>query len=92
MSKQRPAPDSCPVCGEDLEPTMLACPECGADYNSGWREEADSIDVSGSHFDYDEFVEKEFGDSPKPHGIKPVWWITAIVLLAAFVLFYVSRM
>lgn len=87
------APDTCPVCGEAVPPSALACPECGADHNSGWRDDADSIDATGEDdgFDYDEFVEKEFGSSPRPHGISPVWWITAIVLLVAFVLFYVLK-
>lgn len=86
---QRKAPETCPVCGEDVPRDALACPECGADHNSGWREDADSIDVSGGDFDYDEFTEREFGTSPKPHGVKPIWWITAIALLVAFVAFYV---
>jgi hypothetical protein len=82
-------PEICPVCGEDVPRGALACPECGADHNSGWREDADSIDADGeSDFDYDEYVEREFGNSPKPAGVKPVWWITAIVLLAAFIAFY----
>lgn len=88
---RKPAPETCPVCGEDVPPNALACPECGADHNSGWREDADSVDVSGADFDYDEFVENEFGTSPKPARIAPVWWITAIVLLVAFALFYVLR-
>jgi uncharacterized membrane protein YvbJ len=91
MSKRNP-PETCPVCGEDVPPNALACPECGADHNSGWREDADSIDAAGESaddFDYDEFVENEFGNSPKPAGMKAVWWISGIVLLFAFVLFYV---
>jgi len=76
-------PETCPVCGEDVPRNARACPECGADHNSGWREEGEGIDADGeSTFDYDEYVEREFGSgSPKPHGIKPVWWITALVLL-----------
>lgn len=88
MSKRK-APETCPVCGEDVPRDALACPECGADHNSGWREDADSIDVSDGDFDYDEFTEREFGTSPKPHGVNPIWWITAIALLVALVAFYV---
>ena len=84
-------PDVCPVCGEDVPRGALACPECGADHNSGWREDADSIDVSGSDFDYDEFVEKEFGNSRRPAGISRAWWITAIVVLVAFGLLFALR-
>ncbi len=79
-------PDVCPVCGEDVPRGALACPECGADHESGWREDAEAYDGSGlfcedEEFDYDEFLQKEFGASPKPEGVKTVWWITAIVLI-----------
>ena len=82
-------PEVCPVCGEDVPPRALACPECGADHNSGWRE--DYLDGAGvpdeEEFDYDSFVKEEFGGKPKS-TIKPIWWITAVVLLLALVLGY----
>ena len=81
-------PEICPVCGEDVPPRSLACPECGADHNSGWKEDADSsdgTDLPGEDFDYDDFVKKEFGASGKPPGVKLIWWITAIIILAAIV-------
>jgi hypothetical protein len=82
-------PESCPVCGEDVPAGSLACPECGADHNSGWREDADLVDaLPDDEFDYDEFVHKEFGHSPKPTHIKPIWWITATLILIAFAAFY----
>lgn len=78
-------PEVCPVCGEDVPPRARACPECGADHNSGWRLDADAagLDLPDEEFDYDEFVAREFGDGGRPPGIKPIWWITAIVLLVA---------
>ena len=39
-------------------------------------------------FDYQEFVEREFGDKPRRAGIHPIWWITAVLLLATL-LWYV---
>ncbi len=80
---KRTAPALCPVCGEDVPPRALACPDCGADHNSGWREDADSydgIDLPGE-FDYNEFVREEFGRSRNPAGIRRLWWISAIVLV-----------
>jgi hypothetical protein len=85
------SPDVCPVCGEDVPRGSLACPACGADHNSGWRINADShdaLDLPDDDFNYDEFVRREFGSSLKPGGIKTIWWITAIILLALSLAFY----
>lgn len=91
--KRRPPPEVCPVCGEDVPRNALACPECGADERSGWREDADDADGLGlddDDFDYDDFVQREFGGgSPRPRGIQPIWWVTAVVLLLAFLLWAV---
>ena len=88
---RRKAPEICPVCGEDVPRAALACPQCGADHNSGWRDDADVYDgigVAEEEFDYDEFVRNEFGSSTKPRGIHTIWWITAILLLAALAALY----
>ena len=74
----------------------MACPECGADHNSGWREDAESYDALGlpeDDFSYEEFVEQEFGDPAKPAAIKTAWWVTAILVLVAFaaLLFYAAH-
>ena len=79
-------PEVCPVCGENVPSRARACPECGADHNSGWRLDANGaggLDLPDEEFDYDEFVAQEFGDGARPPGIKPIWWITAIVVLVA---------
>src|SRR5436305_14735852 len=84
-------PEVCPVCGEDVPRDALACPQCGADHNSGWREDADTydgVDLPAHDFNYDDFVKREFGSSLKPAAIKPVWWITAILLIVAFIVIY----
>lgn len=88
-SKRRP-PKMCPVCGEDIPPGASACPECGADHRSGWREDSetyDALDLPDDDFNYEEFVEQEFGSSQRP-PIKRVWWITAILLIATFIAIY----
>jgi hypothetical protein len=86
MAKRPPAPETCPVCGEDVPRNALACPECGADHESGWREDAGSIDALGDRddgFDYEEFTAREFGgDEPaKAATVHWVWWIASVVLL-----------
>ncbi len=95
MGRKKPTqlktPEVCPVCGEDVPRRAVACPECGADHNSGWREEADRYDSAGlpeEDFDYQEFVRREFGTSPKPATIKTVWWVTAILVLAVLIALY----
>jgi len=77
-------PKICPVCGEDVPPRALACPECGADHNSGWKPDAydGGPDFEEQEFDYDEFVKKEFGPERSP--VNQLWWITGVVLLLAF--------
>lgn len=95
MGRKKPtplrAPEVCPVCGEDVPRASVACPECGADHNSGWRESAetyDAVDLADEGFNYDEFVEQEFGSSSKPAAIKTVWWITAILVIVVFIAIY----
>jgi uncharacterized membrane protein YvbJ len=92
MTRKKPkAPEVCPVCGEDVPRDSLACPKCGADHNSGWGGDADTYDavnLPDEDFNYDEFVEQEFGSSPKPTAIKTFWWIIAIVLIVAFIAIY----
>ncbi len=92
-----PAPEVCPVCGEDVPRNALACRRCGADHNSGWRDDAnvyDGTDVPDDAFDYDEFVRQEFGvkngrGSRLPRtGPHPFWIFTALLLLLAFFVIY----
>ena len=84
-------PEVCPVCDEDVPDGALACPECGADHNSGWRRDVDTyeaLDLPEEDFNYDEFVRREFGPSFRPTGMKMIWWITAIVILIVSVALY----
>lgn len=88
------APDVCPVCGDEVPRNALACPQCGADHNSGWKENTyDGLELPDDDFDYDEFVKQEFGSSVRPAGIKPLWWITALLLIILFaaIYFYAAR-
>lgn len=81
-------PEVCPVCGEDVPRGAKACPECGADELSGWREDADGtggLDLPDEEFNYDEFVKKEFRNGVKPEGIGWAWWAAAVAALLAFI-------
>ena len=84
-------PEICPNCGAEVPPNARACPECGSDEKTGWSQEAqaDGLDLPEENFDYGEFVEREFGArKPVPRGIHWFWWVLALLLLAAFVAFW----
>ena len=83
MPSNREAPPVCPNCGADVPRKALACPECGSDHETGWRDfgASSGYDSPEDEFDYDEALKKEFGPEIGPRNVKPVWWITGIVLL-----------
>ena len=89
MTSKLRAP-KCAGVRQDVPRTALARPECGADHTSDWREDAeayDGMDLPEDAFNYEEFVNQEFGSSRRS-VIKTVWWITAILLIAAFIAIY----
>ena len=80
-------PETCPNCGAEVPRNARACPECGSDEQTGWSEEAhvDGLDLPEEKFDYEDFVEREFGSkSPVPHGIHWFWWVIGVLVLGAF--------
>lgn len=81
-------PFTCPVCGEDVPAGARSCPECGACDKSGWSEDArsDGLDLpdDAEDFDYDKFLEEEFGKGPRARRGSRLWWIVALVVLFAF--------
>jgi hypothetical protein len=88
----RTTPETCPNCGEELPRRAVVCPACGSDEKTGWSEDAyaSSLDLPEEEFDYDKFVEKEFGSEKKklPTHIRPIWFITAILILISFAIFW----
>ena len=82
-----PAPETCPNCGADVPRRAKACPECGSDESTGWSEHAQSqsLDLPEDEFNYDEFVQREFG-KPKRRPMKTFWWLVAVALLIASLL------
>jgi len=82
-------PEVCPVCGTEVPPKAKACPECGADEETGWSESAGAqgLDLPDENFDYEEFVKREFGGgkkSPVPRGVHWFWWVVAVIILGIF--------
>jgi zinc-ribbon domain len=86
------APEICPNCGAAVPPNARACPECGADETTGWSEQAgyDRLDLPDEHFDYEDFVKREFsgertGGRVMPRGIHWFWWVVAVLVVAGLI-------
>jgi uncharacterized membrane protein YvbJ len=87
-------PEICPNCGAEVPRNAKACPECGSDETTGWSDEAQTgnLDLPEEEFDYDKFVDREFGGKkPVPHGIHWFWWVVAVLLVGLFVAFWLRR-
>jgi uncharacterized membrane protein YvbJ len=87
-------PDVCPNCGADLPRNARVCPECGSCDETGWSQGADSggLDLPDDSFDYEGFVEREFGEKKpalKPRQIPWFWWVVAIIVVLAFLLRFI---
>ena len=86
------SPEVCPNCGAIVPRGAKACPECGSDEKTGWSDSACTghLGIPDEKFDYDEFVKEEFAPrSPKPRGIHWLWWLTALLLVLAFLVFVI---
>jgi len=80
-------PEICPNCGAEVPHNAKACPECGSDEQTGWSEEAHAsgLDLPEEQFDYDGFVNREFGEkSLVPRGMRWFWWLIALAVLVGF--------
>ena len=78
-------PAVCPVCDEDVPPKAKACPECGADERSGWKEDAllyDGLDLP------DEYSDDEVRSNPNELAV--IWRIAAFLALAGIVWWFIS--
>ena len=85
---------TCPNCGTEVNMNARSCPECGADDETGWKdayERSHSVPGVDDDFDYDEFLENEFGEKPKlkPKGMSWWVWVTAILLIIAMLLLFI---
>jgi hypothetical protein len=83
MSDQT-APSECANCGADIPLGARACPECGADERTGWRE---TSVYDGLELPDDAWAESGSTNREKPpsqrrvNGIAWYWWCAAVALL-----------
>ena len=82
------APEVCANCGAEVPPNARVCPECGSDEKTGWSDKAreSGIDIPDSSFNYNEYVQREFGKGQvRPYGIRRLWWCVALLTSLAFI-------
>lgn len=79
MAAAKP-PDECANCGADIPRNARACPECGADERTGWRETSvyDGLDLPGEN------DESHSEKSRRP--VKIFWLLVGAGLLVFFVM------
>jgi predicted nucleic acid-binding Zn ribbon protein len=86
VSEKRPAPDECANCGATIPRHARACPECGADERSGWREPSvyDGLNLPDSAYD-------DTPRRPARHGLPWYWIVTALVLIGVALFISIGR-
>jgi hypothetical protein len=70
-------PDECAQCGASIPRSARACPECGADERTGWRETSvyDGLDLPDA-------PDSEVSGPKQSHAIAWYWWVVATLLVA----------
>lgn len=75
---------TCPVCGEVVPINALACPECGADDETGWSEESAFDDLDLPYGDEEQ--------TTKPLKQNSAWFtFVAALLVLMIVVFTLMR-
>jgi RNA polymerase subunit RPABC4/transcription elongation factor Spt4 len=84
MSK---TPTECANCGAEIPRGAKACPECGADERTGWRETSvyDDLDLPESAYDDESKASKSVPPAKRVNGIAWYWWMIGIVVVIVFV-------
>ena len=79
-------PDECAHCGSAIPRGARACPACGADERTGWREVSiyDDLDLPDSAYDDDTSAVNE-PSRRGVNGLKWYWYCVAALLLALVV-------
>ena len=89
-------PEICPNCGAEVPAKARACPECGADEQTGWSEKAkyDQLGIPDESFNYEEFVREEFEggrSNSNSRNFHYVWLFFAVLLILALTAFFWRR-
>ena len=95
MQRKFQPPETCPVCGEDVPRTARACPECGADERSGWKEDAaiyDALDLPNDDEEREAVDGLRVSERKRRSTLKLFWQaIAALVFLALLIFILLNR-
>jgi hypothetical protein len=74
----------CPRCGEEVKVGSKRCTTC--DPPKPWEqgEHMDGVDIDvpeDDTFDYDQYIDEEFGDGARTHNFHPVFIVAAAIFL-----------
>ncbi|WP_083767863.1 zinc ribbon domain-containing protein [Opitutus terrae] len=94
MPSRRTPPPECAQCGATIPPHALACPECGADERTGWREASiyDGLELPDEAWEDDARerghlahrlgeTDPTFAGPHRVNGIAWYWWCVGVGLL-----------
>ena len=89
MSRDPEPPTECAQCGADIPPRARACPGCGADERTGWREPSvyDGLNLPDDETDDDA---RSAPRSSRPRDRLAWYWVLTIV--AVLLLLIVSAL
>jgi hypothetical protein len=83
-----PPPEECANCGASIPRTARACPECGADERTGWRERSvyDDLDLPESAWEDESSASAKRAAPPaRVNGVPWYWWLVGALLLAVLI-------
>ena len=79
---ERPPPEECANCGAPIPRGAKACPECGADERTGWRETSvyDDLDLPETDDRAPESATSRGASRNRVNGIAWYWWLAAVII------------
>lgn len=92
MAKDPTPPDECAQCGAAIPPRARACPGCGADERTGWREQSvyDGLDLPASDDSDADSTPHATDSRSRPRDRLAWYWVLTIV--AVLLLLIVSAL
>jgi predicted RNA-binding Zn-ribbon protein involved in translation (DUF1610 family) len=98
MSESKRPPDECANCGAAIPRNARACPECGADERTGWRDNDatryDGLDLPDEASESDEPDDRSLAAmrrkrARKVNGVPWYWWVVGVALLVIIALTWI---